>query len=300
MMHQHPCDEIREHLEAYHDGELAIDEQVAIQGHLNECVGCSLAVAELAELGRSLRHIAAKMPDRGSCQSSNVLSSVLERMGVEERLSFVSQIRSLFQDMHLVWAGLGATVATIVCLVGSMSVLHAANTERPDSLAGVISFLANPGSNANPMPLDVEMLVPRARPDGVFEMSQEDAVLALAAVVTREGRVSNLAVLDSQSRTAIRVKPEVVLAMLNEASQAQFEPAVARGGGTIAVNMVWILTSTTVKGRNDDTVLLVRPTWRAPRVEPATVPAPVVPATATPAPTRPGPSSDSLQLNAAG
>ncbi len=165
MMHQHPCDEIRERLEAYHDGELAIDEQVAIQGHLNECVGCSLAVAELAELGSSLRHIAAEMPDRGSYQSPNVLSSVLERMGVEERLSFGTQIRSLFQDMHLVWAGLGATVATIVCLVGSMSVLHAASTERPDSLAGVISFLANPGSNANPMPLDVEMLVPRARPD---------------------------------------------------------------------------------------------------------------------------------------
>ena len=30
---------------------MPIDEQVAIQGHLNECVGCSLSVAELAEDG---------------------------------------------------------------------------------------------------------------------------------------------------------------------------------------------------------------------------------------------------------
>jgi hypothetical protein len=294
MMHQHPCDEVRERLEAYHDGELPIDEQIAIQGHLNECVGCSLAVAELADLSTSLRHMASEMPNRGSYQS-DVLGSVLERMGVEERLSFGSQIRSLFQDMHLVWAGLGATIATIVCLVGSVSVLHAASSERPDSLAGVISFLANPGSNANPMPLDVEMLVPRAMPDTVFEMSQEDAVLALAAVVTREGRVSNLEVLDTQSRTSMRVKPEVMLAMLNEASQAQFEPAVARGGRPIAVNIVWILTSTTVKGRNDDALLLMRPRWKAPRVvEPSAAPVPVAPGPTTP--TRPGPSSDSLNI----
>jgi Putative zinc-finger len=292
MMHQHPCDEIREHLEAYHDGELPIDEQVAIQGHLTECVGCSLAVAELSDLSLSIRQMAAELPDRGQHPAPDVLANVLERMGVEEQLSLVTQVRGLFQDMHLVWAGLGATVATIVCLLGSVSVLHAASKERPDSLAGVISFLANPGSNANPMPLDVEMLMPRARPDAVFEMSQEDAVLAFAAVVTREGRVSNLEVLDTQSRTSMRVKPEVVLAMLSEASQAQFEPAVARGGRPIAVNMVWILTSTTVKGRHDDAVLVVRPRWKAPRVEPTTVPAPDAPATAVPV--RPGPSSEPL------
>ncbi len=297
MMHQHPCDEVRDRLEAYHDGELPIDEQVAIQGHLNECIGCSLAVAELSELSASLRHLASELPDRGSDGSPEVLAAVLERIGVEDRLSLASQVRSLFQDMHLVWAGLGATVATIVCLLGSMSVLHAASKERPDSLAGVISFLANPGSNANPMPLDVEMVVPRARPDAAFEMSQEDASLAFAAVVTREGRVSNLEVLNSQSRTAMRVRPEVVLAMLTEASQTQFEPAVARGGGPIAVNMVWILTSTTVKGRNDDAVLVVRPRWTAPpHVEPAAVPAPVAPAPPPTPPVRPGPSD----LNAVG
>ena len=51
MMHQHPCDEIRERLEAYHDGELLLDEQVAIQGHLTECVGCSLAIGATTSSG---------------------------------------------------------------------------------------------------------------------------------------------------------------------------------------------------------------------------------------------------------
>ena len=38
--------------------------------------------------------------------------------------------------MHLVWAGIGASVATMICLIGSASVLHAANQEQPESLAG--------------------------------------------------------------------------------------------------------------------------------------------------------------------
>jgi hypothetical protein len=282
MMHQHPCAEVRERLEEYHDGELPIDEQVAIQGHLGECVGCALAADELDELSASLRQMAADAAPRGSDEAVRFSASVLERLGVEAQFSFVSQVRGLFQDMHLVWAGLGATVATIVCLVGSMSVLHAASQERPDSLAGVIAFLANPGSNANPMPLDVEMMAPRARPGAVIEMSEEDAVFALAAVVTREGRIQNLSVLAAEHSKALRVKPEVVLAMLSEASQAQFEPAIARGGRAIAVNMVWLLTSTTVKGRHDDTLLMVRQPWRTRRPQPIG-PAPQSTPVATPA-----------------
>ena len=43
MMHEHPCADVRDNLEAFYDGELTIDQRVAIQNHLGECVACNLA-----------------------------------------------------------------------------------------------------------------------------------------------------------------------------------------------------------------------------------------------------------------
>ena len=42
MMHVLPCDRVRDDLAAYHDGELSINDQVLIQGQLQECVACRL------------------------------------------------------------------------------------------------------------------------------------------------------------------------------------------------------------------------------------------------------------------
>ena len=49
MMHEYSCADVRERLEAFHDGELPIDERVAIQSHLGDCVACSLAAGELTD-----------------------------------------------------------------------------------------------------------------------------------------------------------------------------------------------------------------------------------------------------------
>ncbi len=98
--------------------------------------------------------------------------------------------------MHLVWAGIGASVATLICVVGSASVLHAANQERPNSMARVISVLASPGSNDNPLRLNYEMMAPRAVTDAAIEMSEEDVEYALSAVVSREGRVQGVEVIN--------------------------------------------------------------------------------------------------------
>ncbi len=117
---------------------------------------------------------------------------MLERLRVEEQFSMRSQVIDWFQDMHLVWAGLGASVATLICVAGSASVLHAANQERPNSMARVISVLASPGSNDNPLRLNYEMNAPRAVIDAAIEMSDEDVEYALSAVVSREGRVQGV------------------------------------------------------------------------------------------------------------
>jgi hypothetical protein len=119
----------------------------------------------------------------------------------------------------------------------------------------VISILANPGSNENPMRLNYEMLVPPkddTRPLGVMaspiEMTEEEAEYALAAVVSREGRVQGVEVINPRARATHRS----VNAVLNDAYRVQFAPAQARGGDAVAVSMVWLVANTTVKGRVDD------------------------------------------------
>jgi hypothetical protein len=263
MMHVMSCDDVQSQLEEFHDDELSIEQRVAVQGHLRDCVTCALAAAELEELRDSLREATLYVPGRGAPGVEQLSEQVVERLRVEESLSFSSEMRARFQDMHLVWAALGATAATVICLIGALSVLYAANQQRPDSLAGLIAFLANPGSNENPMRLDTRMLAPRSRPDldafmPLPPMPVGDAVLTLSAVVTREGRVRNLELLDQERALGMKVRPDVLLAMLAAASQVEFEPAKGSSGDPVAVSMVWVLANTTVKGHPIDDIMLVR------------------------------------------
>jgi len=259
MMHEHSCTDVRERLEAFYDGEVPFHERLTIQNHLSECVACSLEAEDLTALGATVRTMAAEVGERAAVEPLRLSAQVVEQLGVEAQLSVRSQVVALFQDMHLVWAGIGATIATLICVVGSASVLHAANQERPDSLAGVISLLANPGSNANPVRLHYDMMAPRAVTDPAIEMSEEDTEYALSAVVSREGRVQGIEVLNDAQPQGKRA---VVNAMLNEAYRVQFAPAQARTGDAVAVSMVWLVASTTVKGRHDDGLGMLRQALR--------------------------------------
>jgi hypothetical protein len=76
-----------------------------------------------------------------------------------------------------------------------------------------------------------------------------DAVVTLSAVVTREGTVSNLEIL---GETALGRQPDASDARVEElrdaVSHARFEPAT-RKGLPVAVNMVWLVTHTTVRAK---------------------------------------------------
>jgi hypothetical protein len=264
MMHEHPCELVFERLEAFHDGELSIDERVAIQNHLGECVSCNLASLDIAALSFGMKDLASQIAEHDTTDPSRISRGVLERLRVEESFSIRAQVADWFSDMHLVWAGLGATAAMMICIVGSASVLHAANQERPNSMARAISVLASPGSNDNPLRLDYSMLAPRAVGDEPFEMSEEDTAYALSAVVSREGRVQGVAVLNTPAGRGVN-------AMLNEAYRMQFAPAVDRGDA-VAVSMVWLVANTTVKGRHDEDMQALRQALRL-----QTTPAPIAP-----------------------
>jgi len=256
MMHVLPCAQVREDLQAYHDGEVPIDRQVLIQSHLQECVTCRLEASSLTQLGAALRTMAGAVPGRTAGEAGLITGSVLDRIRVERRFSLVAQVRESFQDMHLVWAGIGATVSMLICMFASAGVLQAASNERPDSLAGIISTIARGSTDpirlaASPHENEPLLDTTENLPSGI------EGDLMLSAFVTRDGRIQNVAVLEAEAR-AVRVKPDAVLAIIEAASRARFSPSQtpAFAGG---VNVVWLVTSTTVKGRADYDLYLVSP-----------------------------------------
>ncbi len=194
-------------------------------------------------------------------------------MKAEETLSFDTQVREMFEDMHLVYAGLGAAVAAMVCVVIMLGMMRVATAEEPDSLTAMMRMLASPpprvaspGTNQNPVGLYPDVRMPRALDELFFATSSgagtDDTVFTLTAVVTREGRVANLEML-----RASRVGPARAVRDATDASDAQraedlmgavsfarFQPANF-AGAPVAVNMVWIVAHTTVRGSSANAAL---------------------------------------------
>jgi hypothetical protein len=254
---------------------------VAVETHLRWCRTCAAHMDDLRLIGDSLRLGAVNTSDDDQRELAVLHSAVLSRVRAEHDQSFPVKVRALFDDLHLLWAGLGAVTAVVACLFATMSVMHAASVERPDSLAGIIQSLANPGSDRNPMLLDGRMIqVPRAldAAPALDQFGEDEAVFALATVVTREGRIANYEVLMSERDGAPRPGRvgRHVTHLLDQVARSRFSPAeqgVARA--PVAVNMVWLLARTTVKGTHRAIEFDPRPAV----VEPT----PVVPATVKPA-----------------
>lgn len=252
------CPSIRRRLPAFHDRELPIPELIAIESHVQECPPCASELRELRDVGQALRLAAAPGP---ADDWTGLQPGVIGRMRAEAHESWTARAGRFLDDLHLVWIGCAATAATFVCGAVALSALHFGSPERRlDSLATAIAVMAAPiGSNLNPVRLD-ERLGPRYSPlvdylqapsvpkEGPMEamlltpVSDEELMLALSAVVTREGRLSDLSVLTNDSD-----RQEIDL-ILEGISQARLEPARI-GSDPIAVNLVWLLTHTTVKAK---------------------------------------------------
>ena len=284
------CEYAREHLDAFVDGELTVDEQVAVESHLRWCRTCAARVEDVQLIGDSIRlgSLAPRADDEDARTISHIQSSVLIRVRAEEELSFGSRFREMFTDMRLLWPALGATSAVTVGLALALSVLHSAAQERPESLATMIESLAEPGGERNPlMPGNsarVDRLfgyvdsdraggisMPRALDDGtVFEsIPEQDATFAVAAVVSRDGRIANYELLKSErsGRQGKGLHANDVEMLDAALRQSRFAPAQTPLGRAVAVNMVWLIVMTTVQ----------TPEPRAIRVPPSVAPANRVP-----------------------
>ncbi|MCA1563273.1 MAG: zf-HC2 domain-containing protein [Acidobacteria bacterium] len=244
------CAAVQRRLPAYYDRELPIAELIAVDGHLNGCPPCASDLRELQSVGDALRIAAAPGP---ADDWNGLQPGVISRMKAEADESWRARTNRLFDDMHLVWIGLAATVATFVCGVIVLSMLRFASPERHDSLAAILAVMAAPsGSDLNPLRLDRYIRVPSVPENGPMAatlartISEEELVLALSAVVTRDGSLENLAVLNNDDRRE-------VLSILEAISRSRLEPA-RFGSSPVAVNLVWLLAHTTVKGKMPRTI----------------------------------------------
>jgi hypothetical protein len=241
------CAAVRRRLQAFYDRELPIRDLIAVEGHLQGCPPCAGSLADLQAVGDALRLAAAPAP---SDDWTGLRSGVISRMRAEAHESWMARGARAFDDMHLVWIGLASTTATFVCAATVLSMLHFASPERADSLAAMITVMGAPsGSDLNPARLDGRIRVPSVPEHGVVyatlerSVDEEDRVLPLSAIVTREGRVSGLELLGKDGGL------QEVNDLVDALSRGRLEPAQS-DGSPVAVNLVWLVAHTTVKGKS--------------------------------------------------
>jgi hypothetical protein len=246
------CQAVRRRLAEYHDDELALQERIAVQGHLNGCESCSEQLNGYFAVASALRLAAAPGP---ADDWTGLQPGVISRMRAEANEAWPARVGRMFDDMHLVWIGLASTAATIFCGAVALGMLHFASPERDDSLRAMLSVMAAPsGSNLNPASMDGLMIqAPSVPEDGIVKASLErsgtegELMLAFAAVITREGNISGMEALgDGRGRRQ-------VARLINEISQGRLEPA-RYGTDPIAVNLVWLVEHMTVKPKNPRSV----------------------------------------------
>ena len=254
MTHSMMCGSVVDLVEALHDGELSIDEQVRVEGHLAVCASCHSTARELREV-RDLMGagIGARAPwneDMISHDLETMSQQVVSRVRSERESSWPVQVAHAFEDLHFVYAGLGAMSATASCVLTIAALLHFAPAQRDDSLSGVLAALAQPGSNRNPVSLDERMELPRFDDEdvGLLESLPEasepqTSALAVAGVLTQEGRVSQAAILPR------REDDELERRVMQAVATTRFRPA-QRHGTPVAVNLIWLFEQTTVRGKS--------------------------------------------------
>jgi len=251
------CRSVRRLLSAFHDGELPVGEQIAVQAHLRQCRSCAVEARELALLGSVVRDgspVAAAEPD----VLAGLAAGVVSRVKAEREQSITGWGERVFEDLHVFWAALGATGATVACVAIIFGIFFYATQVRPDSLGSLIALQALPaGSNENPLNPDNRVVLPTASESAFAEAAlpnEDESVFALAAVLTREGTIAYLELLHAeavQGNVRSRQEEQAIMAQL---AKARFEPA-RYGGAPVAVNMVWLYTQLTVRGKivPDDT-----------------------------------------------
>jgi len=218
------CAATRRRLDAFVDGELPVADQIAVSAHLEWCDDCAAMSGAIRSVGTTLRAFAPGRAVLSNDEAPGFSVSVVSRLNAERDASVAARVRLIFDDLHIVYAGLGATVAATVCVVLMMGMMRFAADHRPDSLAAILTVMATPFECETTSELP-DAVACRARWVERFqratETAEQDAVFTLDAVVIHEGRVATLAVLRANRRADTSGQAEVIEELLDTVSRAR-------------------------------------------------------------------------------
>ncbi|HUK33946.1 MAG TPA: zf-HC2 domain-containing protein [Vicinamibacterales bacterium] len=249
------CTVVLRELQPYYDGELQVADQIAVAAHLDGCDDCREALAGFDGLGSLLRAEAPGHRPMPCDEAASFVSGVVNRARAEDDVSFVAWVRDMFDDRRVVYSALGATTATLACLVIMLTMMRFGAGDRTDSLAGMLNVLAGPPVPVQPVVIRPIVLDARVRIQSALDSFSgsgvsdfNDSVLALSGVVTTEGRVSNIEVNDGTDGVAMAsMDSKRIETLVDAMSKTRFEP-VMKEGDPVTVNMVWFVAHTTVRG----------------------------------------------------
>ena len=219
------CASSRRLLQAFHDGELAVGEQIAVSAHVERCPRCARALADVREVGSALQAIRPGRLTLSQEDAAVFTGTVVNRFKAEDAASLFARVRVMFSDMRLGYAGLGATAATMVCVVIMLTMMHFAPKERPDSLRAMMGVISTP-LDCDAFDLS-DSTGCRARWAERFqranEWAEQDAVFALEIVVTRQGGLANIALLRNARGHASADQVQIIDGLLDLVQQARLD-----------------------------------------------------------------------------
>jgi putative zinc finger protein len=242
------CAATRRRLNAYHDRELGISDQIAVTAHLEWCDECADALDDMRAVGRVLQGMGHGRAVMTNEEAATFNAAVVNRVRAERQVSLTTQVQALFEDMHLVYAGVGATAAALVSIVIMLSMMRFATNERPDSLAAIVNVLATP-LECEPG-VDPSASACHERWSGRFqranESAEQDAIFALESVITRHGRLASLELLRGGRHQTTGADAYLVERLLDVVSRARLEQAPAAPLSDVG-RMVWWVEHATVR-----------------------------------------------------
>ncbi|MDD5720651.1 MAG: zf-HC2 domain-containing protein, partial [Candidatus Krumholzibacteria bacterium] len=243
---------MRPQLSAFHDEALSVEERIAIAGHLRDCPACEVEAEDLRTIREALRGAAAAVQTDWNPELSWMPFEVLERVKAERTQSLASRAARLWDDPRRLWTTCGAVVVSTSCAMLVVGVLAQAARSGALSLATAVQSLLE----ARPARAFGPVILPRVNSDAVMpvavmsEMEGDDAVSAFTAVVTPDGNLVDVQLLEPDDPAVARQpqRQRLKSGLLAAAATARFEPARITGA-PVAVNVVWLLAHTTVRAK---------------------------------------------------
>lgn len=238
-------------LQAYHDQELPVRDQIAVSAHVEWCESCAASLADLREIGSTLSGFAHARPALTNEEASVFNQTVISRLKAEEDASLLSRLRYMFDDVRLVYAGGGAAVSCAICVVLMLGMMRFATKdgEKPDSLAAIVTLVSTP-LECDPGVNLADASGCHARWEARFrianESAEQESVFALDAVVThRSGQLTDLGRLRAGRRESAG-QVQMIESLLDAVSRSRLESALP-SGVPVTASMVWMVEHATVR-----------------------------------------------------